>query len=165
MVVEKGVLRANLMANLITVTDFFTQGRLLRRGLMTPKDLTNCLKLVETLSSSISAHQQTLFEKCKSTKERLAMIKMALKEKPQSISAIAALPTRCACDKICFSSQYMKSVSLVVFFLLNIFTHVGLASSIQQVSKLTLQHQIQIAERLQSINDLSKLKALCYTGM
>jgi len=49
-VADKGKLNINLMANLVHVTDFLSQGRLMKRGMMQPKDLSNCLRLSETLS-------------------------------------------------------------------------------------------------------------------
>jgi len=53
----------------------------------------------------------------------------------------------------------------VVFYLLNMFTHVGLSTSLHQLQKLSLMQRVQIIERMQSLNDIKKLKNLCFTGL
>jgi len=79
-VVIEGKLNINLMANLVHVTDFFCQGRLMKRGLMLYKDLTNCLKLSESLSQTMTAHLANLADKCAAFKSRLLQIKKTLNE-------------------------------------------------------------------------------------
>jgi len=68
-------------------------------------------------------------------------IRRALAGSPFTIQSILTQPSTCTCEpgKECFTKSFSDSVAVVVFYLLNMFTHVGLPTSLHQVSKLSLQ--------------------------
>ena len=75
------------------------------------------------------------------------------------------MSSACKCEKSCFSKTFIESISSVVIYLLNMYTHVGVSASMHQIQTMSLTHRLQIIEKMQSLNDLKKLKSLCLLGL
>ena len=66
----------------------------------------------------------------------------------------------------CFEADFAEDLSLVIFFLMNIFSQIGLPAASGVIPQLPLaQRANYLLESLSSLHDLKKLRALSYIDL
>jgi hypothetical protein len=101
---------------------------------MNAKDITNLGVLLDTLSKYLLDNMKAFKEKCPTLKDQLTTFKTSYELNPLTNINLSSKvnPQQCACNgSNCFtnSHRFVKSLSKVSFFLLNVYSHFGISSS------------------------------------
>ena len=146
-----------LLADLIYTVNFCCQGRLMEHAQMTVQDIKRTIALTETIGSLVFSKRSWLQDRYPESKPRCNAVKAQFKEAQFD----APLFTQAGY----FDKTFQRSISTVLFYLLNMMTSIGLPTSASLLSGLSVSNRVSFLERLPSINDLKKLRALSHIDL
>ena len=132
----------SLMSDLIICLDFCMDRRLLGHALLRYSDVKPVLRLTEAIANIIFQNRAWLQERCPSSKERCSNIKNTFRDvtlhstNPEtSAQNLSRKDHRCLCvqqgkrQESTYEPGFPEALSLVIFYLLNVFSQLGLPSS------------------------------------
>lgn len=163
-----------MLSDLIKCLDFCLEGRLLNHAALSISDIKRVMKITENLGNLIFTHRNWLLERCPSSRERCIAIKNTYRDVNLhnfDVSQLKCVDHNCLCVQqgkktdSCYEPGFPNALSLVIFFLLNIFTQIGLPTSSAILPNIQLGPRTQILEKLSSLHDLKKLRALSYIDL
>ena len=90
---------------------------------------------------------------------------------PDQVKKFKRVGPACLCvqqgkkQESCFEPGFSEALSLVIFFLVNVFSQVGLPSASGIHPGMLLSQRAQLLEKMSSLHDLKKLRALLYIDL
>lgn len=163
-----------MLADLIKCIDFCMEGRLLNHASLQVNDIKTLLKITDSIGNLIFSNRNWLTERCPASKERCIAIKNTYRDvNLHNINASTLNRTSWSClcvqqqkkQESCFEPGFPEALSLVIFFLLNVFSQIGLPTSSAILPNISLGLRTQFLERLSSLSELKKLRALIYIDL
>ena len=126
---------------------------------MTLQDLKKTFSLTETIGNLVFAKRAWISDRHPESKLRCNKVKQQFKEVSFDDDELFKQGTEIY-DRI-----FQKSISIVLFYLLNVMTQIGLPTSASLVQGLSINQRVSFLEKLPSINDLKKLRALSHIDL
>ena len=126
------------LADLVKCLDFCLEGRLLNHAALTVSDIKRTIKITENLGNLVFSHRNWLQERCPSSKERCVAIKNTFRDvnlHNGDDSSLRRVSSNSLCvqlgrtNQTCYEADFPESLSLIIFFLLNYFSQIGLPTS------------------------------------
>ena len=127
-----------MLADIIKCLDFCLDGRLLSHAALSVSDIKSILRITESLGNLIFSHRNWFQERCPSSKERCVSIKNTYRDvnlHNMNPTELNRVDHNCLCvqqgkkQDSCYEPGFPEALSLVIFFLLNVFSQIGLPTS------------------------------------
>ena len=124
---------------------------------MTAQDVKRTITLTEAVGGLVFSRRSWLQDRDPESKLRCNSVKAQFKEAQFDVELFK--------QGDYFDKTFQRSISTVLFYLLNMMTSIGLPTSASLLSGLSIAHRVSFLERLPSINDLKKLRALSHIDL
>ena len=140
MAIANTKLDVHVLASTILCLDYCLDGRLLGYASLIETDVKQVVRLTEEIGKMVFSHRTWIEKRCPSSKERQIAMKNSYRElnpkqQVEYRQSFMRNSDSCLCvqngkkAKSCFEAKFAENLSLIIFFLFNILSQVGLPSA------------------------------------